>query len=309
MQNIFEWMLASLVGAFGATATQPANRQRRRASLRRGQSLSQYVSAILLVTFVRHLWQNTESRRLLVWSNRLGPCLKGMLGQVLQSALQILSQAKDTVDMLSLLEPHEQPSPAAERVEQALARLAAKRPLLGPEVAPECWESHIGPNGQTFWHCRALGPAPWSMDIQAASQESRVQLCDQPLCAPEIAPECWESHVGPHGQVFWHNRALGPAPWSKERQSILREGEVVDICDSDSRGLKRMDSKSLPPNLRPLLANWGLNQYAAPLEACGYTAEDLTKLDASATDKMLKAISCAEGDREVFHKALESWSQ
>merc|ERR1711865_198687 len=48
-----------------------------------------------------------------------------------------------------------------DRVDDAASRLAAGRPLLDPEAAPESWEQHIGPHGRTFWHNRALGPAPW----------------------------------------------------------------------------------------------------------------------------------------------------
>merc|ERR1711871_191248 len=139
-------MVASLVGAVGATATAGGKSRGRAPRPRRG--LSQYVSALILVAFVRHLWLNPFSRSLLVWSSRLGPCLRGMLGQMLHEALQILtqgqSQREDSVKWTAAAlelpqESCEDSLPtAAERVEEALARLVAGRPLPGPEAAPEC---------------------------------------------------------------------------------------------------------------------------------------------------------------------------
>lgn len=35
--------------------------------------------------------------------------------------------------------------------------------IEGPDLAPEGWVCHCGPNGRTFWHHKALGPAPWEV--------------------------------------------------------------------------------------------------------------------------------------------------
>jgi hypothetical protein len=280
---MFEWMLASLVGAFGASASQATTKQRssKRAKLRRGQSLSQYVSALILVAFVRHLWKNAHARRLLIWSRNLGPYLGGILGQVLKGALQILQ------DPFQLADPEVEPSYVAGRVEEALARLAAKRPLPAPDDAPECWESHVGPNGRTFWHNRALGLPPWKLSTQTVRSEDGIlqDSIDKPLLAPEVAPEDWESRIGPHGQVFWHNRSLGPLPWTSEdqtqAQSVRQRKGAIATATSNS-------------SLRQLLANWGLSEYAADLQAASYGPERLKKINDDEAEEMLKATHTLE---------------
>lgn len=195
MLNLFQWMVASLVGAVGATATTGGRSRGRGLRPRRG--LSQYVSALILVAFVRHLWLNPFSRSLLVWSSRLGPCFRGMLGQMLHEALQILTQGQTQKEesvrwtAAALVLPRDScedsPPTAAERVEEALARLVAGRPLLGPEDAPECWERHEGPHGRIFWHNRALGPAPWAAETgiwKAQEASTLVDCADIALASP-----------------------------------------------------------------------------------------------------------------------------
>lgn len=59
--------------------------------------------------------------------------------------------------------------------------------LYGPDLAPEGWISHRGPNGREFWHHKSLGPPPWELPIPSngldgpAAAASRVQ---QPPSAP-----------------------------------------------------------------------------------------------------------------------------
>merc|ERR1719162_4364 len=36
-------------------------------------------------------------------------------------------------------------------------------PPVRSHLPDECWMSHIGPGGRTFWHNRSLGPAPWEI--------------------------------------------------------------------------------------------------------------------------------------------------
>lgn len=195
MLNLFQWMVASLVGVVGATATAGGGGRGKRPGRRRG--LSQYVAALILVAFVRHLWLNPFSRGILVWSARLGPCFRGMLSQMLHEALQILTQGphqsqdpecwtaaalKSPCDLLEDNCPT-----AAERVEEALARLVAGRPLPGPEVAPECWERHEGPHGRVFWHNRALGPAPWAAEEGAWKAHQVAGTC---LGSISSLPQC-----------------------------------------------------------------------------------------------------------------------
>jgi len=157
MMNFFEWMAVSLVGALGVTAASPgAGAARGSGALKRRTGVSSYFSAFVLVALVRHLWLSSSSRKFLVWSGQFGPFLRGALSRMLQASLSILLQGMRTAD------------PAADtgRGGCAVTRSGdeqdeALRPLPGPEVTPECWVSHEGPDGRTFWHHTALGPPPW----------------------------------------------------------------------------------------------------------------------------------------------------
>lgn len=194
---------------------------------------------------------------------------------------------------------------AVPRVDQALG---------DPDLAPEGWVSRIGPQGQRYWHHRALGPAPWETDQEARELDKEVAFArpgptgrppgsgcgyypgssvvsgpgsftdqpasysglweadgrrggqlpptsplqdragdlplaparppktwsgpasggalggqsqsalaamsrDVPFPSPDQAPEDWISVQRPDGRTFWHNRALGPAPWAEQKSS------------------------------------------------------------------------------------------
>lgn len=116
--------------------------------------------------------------------------------------------------------------------------------LSPPDLDQQGWICHQGPNGQQYWHHRALGPAPWepsspcspgcaqgaapgvphrtrsmSVDLPAGpvAPRSRGRKAKGPvLPSPEEAPEGWVSIRHKDGRTFWHNTALGPAPWEVE---------------------------------------------------------------------------------------------
>merc|ERR1712032_1540673 len=48
---------------------------------------------------------------------------------------------------------------------------------------------------------------------RAAMRAWSVSELEDPLPSPDVAPEGWVSRTGPNGQKYWHNMALGPAPW------------------------------------------------------------------------------------------------
>lgn len=48
--------------------------------------------------------------------------------------------------------------------------------VLSPDMAPDGWVSHAGPNGRRFWHHLSLGPPPWE---QHADASSAPMVCDQ----------------------------------------------------------------------------------------------------------------------------------
>lgn len=110
---------------------------------------------------------------------------------------------------------------------------AVEEALPDPEFEPEGWISRKGPNGRYHWHHRSLGPAPWEAD-ETLLQETLPtptrsdQLPDArglpsrsarstsfgPISS-QLPEGNWISHQGPNGQTFWHNTALGPAPWQQ----------------------------------------------------------------------------------------------
>lgn len=49
------------------------------------------------------------------------------------------------------------PSPGLPRSDRA----TSFGPIVSPNLPPDGWVSHKGPDGRAFWHHRALGPAPW----------------------------------------------------------------------------------------------------------------------------------------------------
>mmetsp|Transcript_54511 Transcript_54511/g.100862 ORF Transcript_54511/g.100862 Transcript_54511/m.100862 type:complete len:408 (+) Transcript_54511:53-1276(+) len=40
-----------------------------------------------------------------------------------------------------------------------------------------------------------------------------------PVVSPDLPSNGWVSHEGPNGQTYWHNKALGPAPWERRAAS------------------------------------------------------------------------------------------
>ncbi|CAE7398358.1 CPX1 [Symbiodinium necroappetens] len=54
---------------------------------------------------------------------------------------------------------------------------------------------------------------------RAALRAWTVADVQKPLPAPDLSPENWVSTVGPNGRRYWHNLALGPAPWEESEAS------------------------------------------------------------------------------------------
>lgn len=63
----------------------------------------------------------------------------------------------------------------------------------------------------------------------------------QSLPPPEQSPEGWISRKGPGGRIFWHHKALGPAPWEQQVPTSLTRnkaffrsimGKVADLTDT-----------------------------------------------------------------------------
>lgn len=70
-----------------------------------------------------------------------------------------------------------------------------------------------------------LTPRECQLAAERASARHPPWNPDPVLLGPELAPEGWISRKGPNGKVFWHHRALGPAPWeAAEAQEAARAG-------------------------------------------------------------------------------------
>jgi len=59
------------------------------------------------------------------------------------------------------------------------------------------------------------------LDVDAAVARAAVRAwtvgnVKNPLPGPDASPDEWVCTIGPNGQKYWHNLALGPAPWDDE---------------------------------------------------------------------------------------------
>ncbi|CAE6959771.1 CPX1 [Symbiodinium natans] len=63
------------------------------------------------------------------------------------------------------------------------------------------------------------------LDVDAVvGRAATVADVQKPLPAPDLSPENWVSTVGPNGRRYWHNLALGPAPWEESEASPSSPG-------------------------------------------------------------------------------------
>mmetsp|Transcript_18894 Transcript_18894/g.42643 ORF Transcript_18894/g.42643 Transcript_18894/m.42643 type:complete len:313 (+) Transcript_18894:39-977(+) len=120
---------------------------------------------------------------------------------------------------------------------------AAARPLLRKqlEAMPPWWlDCCSSDRGRRLCseECGEDGP-----DDAALNPPSLPTLLRRPeppsLPAPEHAPDGWICRRGPGGRIFWHHKALGPAPWEdvpcglKNNRAFYRSimGKVADLSD------------------------------------------------------------------------------
>merc|ERR1712107_872602 len=116
---------------------------------------------------------------------------------------------------------------AARASMRAWAVSSPTKPLTSPDIVPDGWVSHKGPQGQIYWHHTTLGPAPW----EHTTPEEDCNNIGLP--SPEEAPEDWVSHRCPFtGRTFWHHEALGPSPWEAMRRNLQKEEERIDSTES-----------------------------------------------------------------------------
>lgn len=109
----------------------------------------------------------------------------------------------------------------------------SERSVPDPDLDPDGWVSHRGPDGRQFWHHLSMGPAPWQSGSTPLGSSQRVlelsagcspspssvatpstKAGSPSLTSPDESPEGWVSYTREDGRQFWHHEALGPAPWS-----------------------------------------------------------------------------------------------
>jgi len=61
--------------------------------------------------------------------------------------------------------------------------------LMGADLDPQGWISHEAPNGRTFWHHRALGPAPWELGPLPGCQTAQPRKAETPFESPKAFSE------------------------------------------------------------------------------------------------------------------------
>lgn len=101
----------------------------------------------------------------------------------------------------------------------------------GLELTPEGWISFQAPNGRTFWHHRALGPAPWEQSLDDAG---------------------WISHQSSTGRVFWHHRALGPAPWELQQPQDTSAGGRTLLQQPSAEQIAKVAPSGHAPQCTPI---------------------------------------------------------
>lgn len=281
--SLSTWMLASLVGAVGASAggggRPPAGRVpgRVRSKAAGTPGASRYVSALLLVAFVRHLWLNPEARKQLtsVWSSEFGPLrssgsrlLRGALGVLLQvveggwgSAAGTAPARKRKLELA--------PPPTIPKMVSPL--------MLGPDASPDGWVCKEGPCGRKFWHHTSLGPAPWDISASLETTTRRQSGGEGSTCA--------DNDRGSHQSAAEKER---PTPGSPPPAPAA----ALPMPSRGSLGV---------------LANWGLHSYSGPLASNGYDAEILKAMSPGEIEEMLQVIECRPEDERKFRRFLESW--
>lgn len=124
------------------------------------------------------------------------------------------------------------------------------------DARPRAQRKSIAPRSWWLdWHCctSASGRRICSEECDEEHKDRKdasmslpatlIQRLDPPsLPPPEQAPEGWISRRGPGGRVFWHHKALGPAPWEQQVPSSLTRnraffrsimGKVADLSDEN----------------------------------------------------------------------------
>jgi hypothetical protein len=108
---------------------------------------------------------------------------------------------------------------------------------------------------------------------RASAREGRVPLARTPLLDPTEEPDGWVKRKGPNGRWYWHNLALGPAPWEENPDDDRSQapscpaagpsGHVADRAQHE-RPFAHASSTSFGPIVSPDLPMEGWTCYRKP---------------------------------------------
>ena len=137
-----------------------------------------------------------------------------------------------TVQMVSLTDQGQHVG----QVALSFALDADPKELLSAHVArPPLQRPRLRPREASWFDCCATRRI---CECEEEPQRPRVERPSLP--PPEQAPEGWICRRGPGGRMFWHHKALGPAPWEavpkdlRDNRAFFRSimGKVADLTDT-----------------------------------------------------------------------------
>lgn len=74
------------------------------------------------------------------------------------------------------------------------------------------------------------------VDAAAAAEKAEAMALSGQYQELEVAPEApdldmdgWECRKGPHGQTYWHHKAVGPAPWDAAERKVSKPQAGADL--------------------------------------------------------------------------------
>jgi len=240
--------------------------------------------ALLAVLLVRFFWLNTWARSMLHIGT--GPFSVERLQKLLRDALRLLkhTQATPQGDMAS--------SYAMVQRQQSQTLELGTLAIKAPEQQPDAWVTRQGPNGRTFFHHKALGPAPWDLENSPFVKGQ----CPWPASMRSMTCASMSSSNIPRSRSrsgsFQFNMAMSSAA------AAASNGGNYALWSREGKDQQLLTS---------LLANWGLGTYAEELAQLGYNAETLRSLPRDKADSMLQQIGCKPEHRDLFLKAMDSW--
>lgn len=155
------------------------------------------------------------------------PCRCVSRDQVRRLSKYVISPRSTSLDSCS---PSASMGCGLTQQQQALAGPCA----MGPDVAPDDWVSHVGPNGREFWHHTALGPPPWgSPGSRLTSSTRRVPSTSSDASTQLLLPGVATAKAASLAEGPSSDRA-GPAGEAVAERSVATTAAVAEASGADA---------------------------------------------------------------------------